>query len=60
LTTDQTILQKEICNAQIHQHKQTCKKKWQKICHSKYLKLPMKYTKILLPLNEGKHTSNLY
>jgi hypothetical protein len=29
LTTDQTNLQKEICNAQVHQHKQTCKKKWQ-------------------------------
>jgi hypothetical protein len=27
LTTDQTSLQKEICNAQVHQHKQTCKKK---------------------------------
>jgi hypothetical protein len=27
LTTDQTNLQKEICNAQVHQHKQTCKKK---------------------------------
>ncbi len=30
LTTHQTIFQKEIRNAQIHQLKQTCKKKWQK------------------------------
>jgi hypothetical protein len=28
VTTDQTILLKYIRNAQIHQHKWTCKKKW--------------------------------
>jgi len=60
LTTDQTIFQKEIHNAQIHQHKQTCKKKWQQICHFLYLKPLMKYINILLPLNEGECTSILF
>jgi hypothetical protein len=60
LTIDQTIFQKEICIAQIHQHKQTCKKKWQQICCFQYLKSLMRYIKILLFFNEGECTSNLF
>jgi hypothetical protein len=35
LTTDQTMFKHKICNMQIHQHKRTCRKKFQTIVISK-------------------------
>jgi hypothetical protein len=52
LTTDQTMFKHKICNMQIHQHKQTCRKKCQTIFQYQYLKPPMKRTKKLLSLQE--------
>jgi len=52
ITTDQTFFQIEIHSAQIHQHKRTCQNKNQPICQFQYLKLPMKSTTNILPLDE--------
>jgi hypothetical protein len=58
LTIDQIMFPIEIRNMQIHQHKRTCRKKCQPICHFQYPKPPMKHTKILLPLDEQDRMPN--
>ncbi len=60
LTTNQIFLPKDIRKSQIHQHKWTCKEKWQQICQFQYPKPSMWCTKILLSLNLKNCILNLW
>jgi hypothetical protein len=53
-------LPKDIRKSQIHQHKWTCKEKWQQICQFQYPKPSMWCTKILLSLNLKNCILNLW